>query len=109
MLSGALDPTQDDDDALSELFGRKEEMQFLIAMLQDFKVRGGGNGAHVVKGGGGIGKHRLTHELMRIAELEFDLSVLHFICRPDPPGAFGVVATMVNMLLETLLPGVARV
>jgi hypothetical protein len=80
---------------LKELVGRKEELAHLVQALQGLKLQGSA-GANLVIGDGGVGKHRLVQELMRMAELEFDVSVIDGECRKDQMQV--PVCSRVNML-----------
>lgn len=57
-------------------------------------------------GEGGIGKNRLAQELMRMAELEFDVSVIKGECRKDQMQTpFSMVVSVLTELVEQSVTG----
>ena len=76
-----------------------------ITKLQDFKLQGS-HGAHLLVGQSGIGKNRLVSEFSRLAESEFDCSVLRALCRSDHLMApFGLMSSVLQELTSECVAG----
>ena len=77
-------------------------------MLQDFKLQGS-HGAHLLVGQSGIGKNRLVSEFSRLAESEFDCSVLRALCRSDHLMApFGLMSSVLQELTAECVAGIPK-
>jgi predicted ATPase len=77
-----------------------------MSFLSFHVVFSGSNGVNLVIGEGGVGKNRLAHELMRMAELEFDVPVIKVECRKEQLNApFAMIVAVLTELVEQTLTG----